>query len=199
LNEKILLVKLLSPGETMITRLFLSGLALLLTCGCSAVGARYPVGERPAKIVTDNWQGKWICREGEVTIKVDNAERGLLTLIFTERDEPRPNIMHVELLESNGWLFANTRDWSEDPKSEYVWGRVRNEEGQITIWAPIPKEFKRLVTSGAIPGKFLSSNDVVLDQLKPAHLRQITSVQKGLLFDWHDPFALVRVRDSSQR
>jgi hypothetical protein len=179
----------------MITRLFLSGLALLLTCGCSAVTARYPVGERPTKIVADNWQGKWICRDGEVTIKVDDAERGFLTVSFTERNEPRPTILHVELLESNGWLFANTRDWSDDPKAVYVWGRVRNEEGQITIWAPNPKEFKRLVTSGAIPGQFSSGNDVVLDQLKPIHLRQITSVQKGSLFDWHDPFALVRVRE----
>jgi len=57
-------------------KLFLSVLALLLTCGCSAVTSKRPIGEKPARIVAENWQGKWISRDGEVTIKVDDAERG---------------------------------------------------------------------------------------------------------------------------
>jgi hypothetical protein len=173
-------------------KLIIFSLLLIATCSCSAVTSRHPVGSKPSPIEKEKWEGKWLCRDGEVTIKAVAPERGLISVFWVDSKEKAQKTVKVEIYESEGWLFANTNDWSDEPQPEYVWARVRNQDKQITIWAPDLKKFKSLVSTGVLPGT-MRGNDVILGDLKPSHLKLIMSGRRGLLFDWDDPLALVKV------
>src|SRR5262249_47426638 len=146
-------------------RLFVYLLLLLTTCSYSAVVSKRPVGEKPSRLEQEKWEGKWVHRDGELTIKVDDSERGLLSVTWTEKGEKSPQTARIELLESNGWLFGNVNNWKGDTMPEYVWGRVRKEDRQITIWAPDLNQFKSLVNRRVLPGEMRGS-DVVVGDLK---------------------------------
>src|SRR5262245_46897387 len=167
-------------------------LLALATCSCSAVVSKHAVGEKPSRLEKEKWEGKWVHRDGDLTIKVDDSERGLLSVRWTEKGEKSPQTARIELLESNGWMFGNVNNWKDETMPEYVFARVRKEDRQITIWAPDLIQFKSLVTRGVLPGRTRGS-DVVLGDLKSSHLKLIVSGRYGLLFEWEDPLALVKV------
>ncbi len=170
----------------------LAGLILLTTCGCSSVVTKRLVGEKQARIVAKEWEGDWVTREGTVRVKVIDVEKGILKVFWLEDDKQGNSAMRtakVELRESGEWLFANTED---DKGRGYVWGRIRNEDRQIVVWTPDDKLFYQLIKDGVFPGK-IESGDVILEELKPQHLKIITSGEKGVLFSWDRPSVFVKV------
>jgi hypothetical protein len=48
-----------------------------------------------------------------------------------------------------------------------------------------------LIKDGVLPGK-VERNDVWLEELKPEHLKLITSGEKGILFQWDQPTIFVK-------
>jgi hypothetical protein len=98
----------------------------------------------------------------------------------------------VELRESGEWLFASTKAEDKDQTKGYTWGRIKNEDRQIILWLPDDKIFKRLVKDGVFPGK-IDGDDVLLEELKPQHLKIITSGERGVLFEWDKPAVFVKV------
>jgi hypothetical protein len=48
------------------------------------------------------------------------------------------------------------------------------------------------VKDGVFPGK-IDGDDVILDELKPQHLKIITSGERGVLFEWDKPAVFVKV------
>lgn len=173
-------------------KLALAGLILLTTCGCSSVISKRPVGEKQARIVAKEWEGDWVTREGTVRVKVVDVEKGILKVFWLEDDKLGNSAMRtakVELRESGDWLLANTQD---DKGRGYVWGRIRNEDRQIVVWAPDDKLFSRLTKDGVFTGK-IESGDVILEELKPQHLKIITSGERGVLFSWDQPTVFVKV------
>lgn len=169
----------------------LAGVILLTAWGCSSVTSKRPVGEQPARIAANQWEGNWHTRDGAVRVKVIDVEKGILKAFWIEDDHKGNPLMRtakIELRESGGWLFANT----EDEKGQgYVWGRIRNEDGQILVWAPDDRRFSKLISDGVFPGK-VERNDVLLEALKPEHLKFITSGEKGILFQWDQPTIFVK-------
>jgi hypothetical protein len=186
----------MKPGfsRTRHSKLILVGLLLATACGCSAVISRRQVGEKPAKIVAGDWEGDWVTTDGAVKVKVVDAEKGILKLVWLEDEKGSPAMKsaEVELRESGDWLFANTRDENKGQSRGYSWGRIRNEDRQIIVWLPDEKMFKQLVKDGVFPGK-IAGDDVLLDELKPQHLKIITSGERGVLFSWDKPSVFVRV------
>ena len=169
----------------------LAGLILLTVCGCSSVTSKRPVGAQPARILANQWEGDWHTRDGAVRVKVVNVEKGILEAFWIDDDRQGNPVMRstkIVLRESGGWLFAN----AEDEKGKgYVWGRVRNEDGRILVWAPDDRRFLQLIKDGVFPGK-VEGNDVLLEELKPGHLEMITSGDKGILFQWDQPTIFVK-------
>ena len=175
-----------------LSKLALAGLILLTTCGCNSVISKRPVGEKPARIVAKEWEGNWVTTDGAVKVKVIDAEKGTLKVFWLEDDNqgnPAMKIAEVELRESGEWLFASTK---EDKGRGYVWGRIKNEDRQIKLWSPDDKLFKQSLKDGVFPGK-VDGDDVILEELKPQHLKIITSGEGGVLFSWHEPTVLMKV------
>lgn len=175
------------------SKLALAGLILLTTCGCNAVISKRPVGEKPARIVAKEWEGKWVTSDGAVMVKVIDAEKGTLKVFWLEDDKqsnPAMKTADVELRESGEWLFASTKE--EDKGRGYVWGRIKNEDRQIMVWSPDDTLFKQLMKEGVFPGK-VDGDEVILDELKPQHLKIITSGERGVLFSWDKPTVFVKV------
>lgn len=170
----------------------LSGLMLLATCGCNAVISKRPVGENPARIVAKEWEGNWVTSDGAVRLKVLDADKGILRATWLEDDKngnPALKTVEIEVRESGGWLLANTR---EDKGRGYVWGRVQNEDRQIIVWSPDDRLFAQAVKDGIFPGR-VEGNEVILGNLKPQHLKIITSTERGVLFSWDKPSIFVKV------
>lgn len=173
--------------------LAIAGLLLATVCGCNSVISKRPVGERPARIVAKEWEGNWITTDGAVKVKVVDSDKGILKVAWLEDDKqgnPTLKTAEIEVRESGGWLFANTRE--EDKGRGYVWGRIRNEDGQIILWSPDETLFKQLIKEGVFPGR-LDGDEVILDDLKPQHLKIITSGKRGVFFSWDQPTVFRKV------
>jgi hypothetical protein len=183
-------VKITKPPHL---KLGLAGLILLTACGCSSVISKRPVGERPAKLAAKEWQGNWLGPDGAVNAKVIDADKGILKAFWLEDDDrgnPAMKTAEVELRESGGWLFANTKEPSKG--RGYVWGRIKNEDRQIIVWTPDDKSFKQSLKDNVFPGK-IDGDEVILEELKPQHLKIIISGERGVLFSWDKPSVFVKV------
>ena len=116
------------------SRLAFVGMILLTTWGCNAVISKRlvgEVGERPAKVAAKEWEGNWVTADGAVKVKVVDADKGILKVAWLEDDKQGNSALKtadIEVRESGGWLFANTKE--EDKGRGYLWGRIRNEDGQ---------------------------------------------------------------------
>ncbi len=175
------------------SKLAIAGLLLATACGCSSVISKRPVGEKPARIVAKEWEGTWVGIDGAVNVKVVDADKAILSVAWLEDDaqgKPAMKTAEVELRESGEWLFANTRE--EDKARGYIWGRIKNEDGQLIVWSPDDRSFAQCVRDGFFPGES-DGNDVILEELEPQHLRIITSGEKGVLFSWDNPTVFVKV------
>jgi hypothetical protein len=186
----------LTRRKTRYARLALAGLILLTTCGCSAVYSKRPVGEKPAKIAAKDWEGNWVASDGgSLKVKVVDADKGILKLFWLDDDDKGNQMLKtadVELREYGEWLFASTKAEDKGQTKGYAWGRIKNEDRQIILWFPADKIFKGLVKDGVFPGK-IDGDDVLLEELKPQHLKIITSGERGVLFEWDKPAVFVKV------
>ncbi len=159
-------------------KLALCALTLMTTCGCNSVISKRLVGERPAKVVAKEWEGNWVTTDGAVKVKVVDADKGILKVAWLEDDKQGNSALKtadIEVRESGEWLFANTKE--EDKGRGYLWGRIRNEDGQMMAWSPDETLFKQLMKEGVFPGK-VDGDEVILDELKPQHLKIITSGER---------------------
>ena len=164
---------------------------LLAATGCNPVFIKRPVGPKPARIVTAEWEGNWIGPDGGVAIKVVDADPAILKVVWHE-DEAGKRTMKtalVELRESGDWFIANTR--AEDEGSGYLWARVKKEKRQILIWEPDNKAFTKLVNDGVVPGR-IDQKNVILEELTAEKLSALQSGDYGVPFKWGEPVVLMR-------
>ena len=183
-----------TTGQSIrLLQLAIAGILLAITCGCSSIISKHPVGEKPARIVAKDWEGNWESPDGAVTVKVVDADKGLLKTFWIEDDKqgiPALKTAEVELRESGGWLFASTRE--EGKNRGYLWGRIKNEDRQIIVWLPDENMFKQMVKESVFPGK-IDGDVLLLEELTPRHLKIITTSEKGVLFDWDKPAVFVKM------
>ena len=178
---------------TRYSKLAIAGLLLATACACSSVISKRPVGEKPARIVAKEWEGNWVGTDGAVNVKVMDAEKGIVKVFWLEDDnkgKPGMKTAEVELRESGEWLFASTKE--QDKDRGYLWGHIKNEDRQIIVWPPDNRSFAQCIKDGVFPGK-LDGDEVILDELKPQHLKIITSGERGVLFSWDQPTVFVKV------
>ena len=182
------------------TTIIATAILLTIMSGCNQVLSKRPVGEKPAKLVAADWEGQWLTSDGLVKLTVVDANKGLLKAYYLEAEDGTPVLYsaNIELRESGEWMFGsfNEKDARKaDDKAAskgFLWARVINKDRQIIIWAPDDAVFTKLVESGVFPGK-TEQRDVFLDELKPQHLKIITSGERGVLFKWDEPLVLVKV------
>lgn len=164
---------------------------LLAATGCNPVLSKRPVGPKPARIVAAEWEGNWIGPDGGVTIKVVDADRAIVKVVWLDDESGQPAMKTalVELRESGDWFFANTR--AEGEGNGYLWARVKKEKRQILIWEPDDKAFTKLVTDGVFPGR-IDQKKVILEELDARKLSVLQSGNYGVPFKWGEPVILFR-------
>jgi hypothetical protein len=175
------------------------GLVALMGTGCNAVVSTVPVGNQPATLNPEEWEGIWYHPQGSTTIAVADPQHGILEVAFVGKD---PNLggrltfktLRVLVRTSDKWLFFNFR--GENPVDpNYLWGRLQIDmEGRrILAWFPRADKFAQLVREGILPGKVDEKGNVTLSELREEHLRIITEEQKGVLFAWDSPLVLFKL------
>lgn len=180
--------------------LFVSALLLCLW-GCDSVTSTALVGEKAVNLVAEEWDGTWLSAEGAVTLKVLDAKQGKLRAAWIEDSggELKMETWLVQIRSSGAWNFANVRDDDDDDDGDqeieerYLFTRVKKDSHQILFWMPDSDAFSAAVKAGQLPGEISDSN-VRLAALNADHLEVIKSEKGPTLFDWDEPWVLLRVR-----
>jgi hypothetical protein len=166
---------------------------VLVVCGCTKVASVTPLGEHPKTIFQSDWDGTWINKEQSVRIKVTDPQHGVLQVAWAEEKGGRFVLesYQIEMREAGPWTFGNFKN-QESPAS-YLWGLVKNDQGQIIIWTPAPNYFKKQVQAGVLPGKVDKNGDVVLEKLTSEQLKAMMSEAQGVCFNWQAPIVFFRL------
>jgi hypothetical protein len=167
-------------------------------CGCTVVASKGPIGEAPVLLNAKDWDGAWFNPGGGYcTMKVKNENEGILRVAWIEDDkEMTYKSRDVFIRKSGNWLFASMKE--EDDKDAannlYVWAIIKKSQRTIFIWLPNEERFKKLIETKTLPGEVKEST-VVLNELKPEHMKIITTDERSSLFDWEDPLVLIKLND----
>jgi hypothetical protein len=196
-----------------LTKVLRLGLSLVFLTGCHAVYSTHPVGDAPVAVSPDDWEGTWVHRDGALTVAVLDPEKGVLEIGWVEKKQERLKLERYKVLlrKSGEWLFGSVQD--PDKPKLYVWGRIKNADGQIVLWAPDVQKAMALVEKGVLPGHVEKMNDVsftdpeavgpgpipskesdvVLTRLGATELKVIMSGETGGFFDWERPLVFRRL------
>lgn len=196
----------LDEGPAMIRRISklliwcATGMALTAAgAGCAVVDSAAPVGEKPAQLEAEAWEGEWYHPRGSLTVSVLDPAAGILEVGSIQKDEQAAGRLKLQtarvLIRSFGeWLFFNIRreEGEASETATYFWGRVRQESDRILIWFPNAKRLAELVREGKIPGKVHENGNVTLDPLDLQHYRLLVEEEGGRVFLWDSPLVLFR-------
>jgi hypothetical protein len=167
-------------------------------CGCSVVASKAPIGEAPSVLNAREWDGTWFSPGGGYcAMKVKNENEGILRLSWIENDnEMTYKASDVFVRKSGNWLFASTKENGDKAAagSLYVWAIIKKSRKTIFIWLPNEDRFKKLIEAKTLPGEVQTSM-VTLGDLKPEHMKIITSEERSMLFNWDDPLVLIKLND----
>jgi hypothetical protein len=171
-----------------------SALALLaaLVAGCATVTSVKPVGDAPAALAAEEWEGTWIGGEVAVSLAVEDGPKGLLRVYWAEakREGPVLESYRVEVRRTGDWTFGNVADAES---GGCFWALLTKRDGQIIVLLPDPDRVGALVDSGALPGT-RKEGDVVLGPLTADHVQRLVEDPSGVCpFDWMNPLVLTRV------
>lgn len=171
-------------------RRFLSAAVIaVFFSGCSTAYSSKPVGEAPAPIKSEEWEGTWINKEGAISIKVLDSEKGVLNVALVERMELVR--YQVNLLSSGQWMFWNVP--AEDRDDRFLWGRISKDGNQIIIWSPSVSRIAAHVKDGSLPGSVDDGGNVTIGNLAAEHYKVIKSTDQDVLFDWENPTVFLRL------
>jgi hypothetical protein len=165
-------------------------------CGCSVIYTTQPVGDKPANIQSQQaeWEGTWVHPDGALTVRVMDGSNGVLKVGWMDKDGDglKSETADLYLRQHGDWMFANLRPNDKDQTNGYIWARIKKQDRLAILWGPDTAKFKQLVEDGKLPGTTNGSN-VALGTLSSNQLDLITSDTNGVLFDWDEPFILIKM------
>lgn len=134
-------------------------LAALVLCACQSVTSKKPVGDKPAVLKPEVWNGKWKNGNGSfVATRVKDARLGILELktitpwTKPKAGEPKTEDLQIRMLGTH--VIAN-----EDEHPGYQFARVANDGTHIVVfYADIPV-FIKLIKQHKIAGKLEKNQD----------------------------------------
>ncbi len=154
---------------------------LLFFAGCTSVKSRKLVGDQPVTLDPKVWNGAWTDDdEALLFLRVKDATNGVLEVA-------EPNISETEItLEKFDVHIRKTGDWwwasfKEKDDDAYTFVRVSEPDQHLLAWSPDPAAFVARIKAGQLKGELLKdkegkeSGSVILDELKPEHLRALES------------------------
>ena len=167
-------------------------------CSCSVVASKGPIGEAPVVLNAKDWDGTWFEPGGDsCMMKVKNENEGIFRLAWFENDkEMTHKSSDVFVRKSGNWFFASMKedDDKDGADSAYVWAIIKKSQKMILIWLPNEERFKKLIEAKTLPGE-IKKDMITLGELKPEHMKIITTEERSSLFDWEDPLVLIKLSD----
>lgn len=174
----------------------LLALAAIAIVGCKDVTVDKPFGEKPARLVAEEWEGTWVTGTGAMMLKVANSEDGYLRVGWVEDKDGdlRLETRDVYARTVNRSLFLTMADRDEDGKTNFLWARAIMKPDELQLWPPVFDEVKRLAEQGKLPAT-ISSNRIALRNLNAEHLNRIERSTDAQLFDVEHPIKLRRLKN----
>ena len=168
------------------------GAALALgLVGCDLAISKHPLGS-PLAIEESEWEGTWLHGDGALTVRVLDAENGLLEVAWIEEEEELVlETVEVHLGGFEDWTFASFA--GVEDVSGFLWSRLGREGDEVILWWPRAEALARLVEAGLLPGA-VEEGDVTLERLEAEHLAILVSEDRGVLYDWDAPMVFRRLR-----
>lgn len=176
-------------------------ICLLTLYGC-LLESQEPVGEAPASINPQEWEGTWLSLEKKtdtLVLQVVDAPRGILLMkTRTWSEEKRREVVspysEVYLRRTGNRLFAS---WKAVGATTFTWGKIGNwalEDGGrvLLVWLPDEREISRLIKRGELPGRLEGERGKewpILGALLPKHYRVMRDREKEI---FSGPFVFVR-------
>jgi hypothetical protein len=180
-------------------------ICLLALAGC-LWPSQEPVGETPASINPQEWEGTWVSPGNKtdtdfMEMEVVDAPQGILLMKVSEWDEKKKREVSetvvLYLRQSGDWLFANWKGVRDTP---FAWVKIGNwatdDGGRVIVsWLPGEKEVSRLIERGELPGRLVGEKDkeqLVLGPLLPKHYQVMRDNEQEIFFK-NEPIVLVRL------
>jgi len=151
------------------------------------------VGGKPQAIVPADWEGTWLHPEGTITVAVTDKDQGRLEVGWVEvkKNQLVFEKYSVQLRTAGPWMFGNIPD--PEGGKRFLWGRLKQETRQLTIWLPDVERVKALVAAGKLPGRIDGNgSDVVLDGLSARQLDAMAAGEFGPVLDSDAPLVFIR-------
>ena len=186
--------------------LLILAICLLTLIGC-LVETQEPVGETPASINPQEWEGAWIEDDGYADtnriLQIFNPPQGIFLMKRKKWNEKKKQEEYSEthwlyLRQSGDWLFAS---WREVGTSTFFWGRIENrameDRGRVLLlWLPNPDKIHALVKEGLLPGRWVGEKgkkQLILGPLLPKHYQVMRDNEREIFFKRNKPMILVRL------
>jgi hypothetical protein len=191
-------------GGTTRFRLCVSSLLLLLTSlilsSCASVVSKTVIGDKPAKLKVEDWEGTWMSPDKHVVhIRAKDTEDGVLEVAWVEEKNKHFVLESHEMIlrEHGDWLWANMK---EGDGGTYFFGRVtKPKDDQILGWSASAPGFVEAIHASKIKGELMKNPDgkesgsVLLEGLGEAELKAIEQGEIKGLFLWDHPLVLMKV------
>lgn len=181
-------------GMPASNKIFILAICLLTLIGC-VMESQEPVGETPASINPQDWEGTWVSLDkstDKLVLQVVNAPRGILLMKMGEWNEEKKQEQFSKdiglyLRQTGNWIFASWK-YSGDPG--FIWGRIGNwagEDGErvLVFWLPDENEVTRIIKQGELPGRLVGKKGqegLILGPLLPQHYQVLRDNGHGIFF-----------------
>lgn len=177
--------------------LYLPVLLGLLAVGCVPSRSSAPIGQKPAVIKAEDWNGSWR-GPGSQQFKVHvlDATEGALRFAWLDVDSNQIQVNQRELLlraEGSAILF-NFWDATDNPRWYQV-GRVVNTGQSITAWGFRPDALRPLVDAGSVKASFSTNQSRVEVEITGGFdrlARELAGPQGWLLLDLENPLVFIK-------
>jgi hypothetical protein len=164
--------------------------------GCKVTFSTKPMGMEAVTLNPEEWNGIWRdpANNGFVAVRVADAGQGVLEVagVETREDSLELKKLRVHVRQANNWMFLS---WESDERpGHYLWWKIKRSEDMAVLWAPHWDRIVKLVRDGALPGKQVGENVLVLDELDSKGYSILTS-EENVLMDWENPIVLLRTKN----
>jgi hypothetical protein len=131
--------------------------ACLMLTGCPIVGTKEIIGDKAVKASPNAWNGSWVTDKSIISVKVADAEKGILTIYFID-NKKKKGPYKVFLRDVKGVIVANMEDKSKDC---YLWTVVKVEKDFGYFMLLNMEKFKALIKHKKLPGEIIDNVPVL--------------------------------------
>jgi hypothetical protein len=158
------------------------------------------VGETPAKLEAEAWEGTWMTPDKHVLhLRVKDADQGVIEAAWIEEKNDQFVMEANELLirQQGDWLWANLKD---EDSGDFLFGRITQpDDERLLSWPAHAQGFAEAVRRGKLQGELVKnaqgkeSGNVKLSALTDANLESIQRGEITEAFLWDRPLVLMKL------